>query len=122
MLALKKKKAIIFGALFFEAGFSVKTFSFVAFHFVFVFFFFCCAAEKKYSPTTETRQYRRRVVMLGHEDQTPVSGSYRSTLLRQDAPSKPPHTYSSPWLALTPRQLRFVPSDVTVDHLLKLAS
>lgn len=56
--------------------------------------------------------------MLGQDDQTPVSGSYRSTLLRHDAPSKPPHTYSSPWLALMPRQLLFVPSDVTADHRL----
>lgn len=73
-------------------------------------------------PTTETRQYRRRVVMLAQDDHTPVNGSYRSTLLRQDAPSKPPHTYNSPWFALMPKQLLFVPSDVTADHLLRFGS
>jgi hypothetical protein len=54
--------------------------------------------------------------MAGQEVQTPVSGSRRSTLERQDAPSYPPQQNMSPSRLHAPRQDRFVPIGVIGVH------
>ena len=41
-------------------------------------------------PIITDRQYRLRVDIAGQDVHTPVNGSYRSTELKQEAPSYPP--------------------------------